>query len=105
MSLFPSNGADAAYDRWMEPKVHDVDHCRGCHESGEHEKILYWYKECRQCNLLALDRVRFAAYELSHTMDDLATAEDWAKANKYTYDSIGDLLWDAREAGVIREQK
>lgn len=106
MRLFSTSGADAAYDRWLDPpEVHEVDECMDCHEAGEHNPIEY-YEVCDGCAKDLADRAQHTTIEFKFTVADVEKARDWARANKYRlghdYYTVEDLLYQAMRERVIQ---
>jgi hypothetical protein len=106
MSLFETAGADAAYDRWLEPaNVHELDDCDGCHDAGEHKNPLDFCDACSGCAERVKDKAEHAAYEFTFTMKDVEKARTWADSHRYVYDSVEHLLLDALRSQIISTDK
>lgn len=105
MNLFDTPGADAAYNRWLEPSdQHELDECEGCHEAGIHSNPLD-FKGCLDCRRSLAERVRHVNVEYEYSLNDVDTAKEWADKHKYRYDSPEHLLTDAMQSKVITPSK
>lgn len=106
MSLFNTPGADAAYDRYLEPPdTHEICACAECHDESQHSNPLLWRDECGAC-YEQLNRIaNHVAIEFSFTASDLQTAIEWAQRNRYRYDTPEHLLLDAMREKVIHTDK
>ncbi len=106
MNLFESPGADAAYDRWLDPPSrHEVDECSDCHSSGDHDNPLAYYEVCDGCSREISEKAKHTAIEFEFTVDDVETARAWARSHKYRYESVEHLLLDALRSQVIKTDK
>ncbi len=109
MNLFNSASTNSAYDRWQNPRdQHDVDACESCHESGNHEdNMLFWKENCVPCAVELVKKASNVVLELVFKPEDIERALFWAKSKGYKYENerVEHLLHDAMLAGAIEPTK
>lgn len=109
MNLFNSAATDSAYSRWQDPRSqHDIDACESCHESGNHEDgMLFWKEKCVPCAVELVKKASNVVLELIFKPEDIELALYWAKRKGYDYngEKVEHLLHDAMLDGAVQPTK